>query len=89
MPAEFQGFLPFIAVLAIFYFLLIRPQMQQQKKRKELLSSLKEGDPIRTIGGIYCTIEEIKEDELTVRISENTKIRIARFGVEGVVKHSE
>jgi len=84
-----QGFLPFILLFVIFYFLLIRPQMQQQKKRKELLESLKEGDQIRTIGGIYGTIEKIKGDDLTVRIAENTRVRIARFGVERVMNEKE
>jgi len=79
-----QQFLPFAVLIVIFYFFLIRPQMTQQKKRKELLSSLKEGDKIRTIGGIYGTIEKIRDDEITLRIAENTKVRLARFGVESV-----
>lgn len=80
------GFAPLILLFVVFYFLLIRPQMQQQKKRKELLESLSEGDKIRTIGGIYGTIEKIKGEELTVKIADNVKIRLARFGVESVLK---
>ncbi len=84
-----QQFFPFIILIVVFYFLLIRPQMTQQKKRKELLSSLKEGDKIRTIGGLYATIEKIKDDELTVRIAENTRVRLARFGVESIIRDKE
>lgn len=81
-----QGLLPLIVLFVVFYFLLIRPQMTQQKKRKELLSSLQEGDKIRTIGGIYGNIEKIRDDEVTVRIADNTRIRMARFGIETIIK---
>ncbi|MDW7650806.1 MAG: preprotein translocase subunit YajC [Bacillota bacterium] len=90
MPPEFlNGILPFILLFVVFYFVLIRPQMQQQKKRKELLESLKEGDKIRTIGGIYGSIEKIKDDDLTVRIADNVRVRMARFGVERVMTDKE
>jgi preprotein translocase subunit YajC len=84
-----QGLLPFIILIVVFYFLLIRPQVQQQKQRKELLASVKEGDKIRTVCGIFGTIEKVRDDELTVRIAENTKIQLARFGVESIIKPKE
>lgn len=86
---QLQQFFPFILLIIIFYFLLIRPQMNQQKKRKELLASLQEGNKIRTIGGVYGVIEKIKDDELTVKISENTKVRMARFGIESIIREKE
>jgi preprotein translocase subunit YajC len=84
-----QGLLPFLILIVVFYFLLIRPQVQQQKQRKELLASVKEGDKIRTVCGIYGTVEKIRDDDLTVRIAENTKIQLARFGVESIIKVNE
>jgi preprotein translocase subunit YajC len=89
MPEQLQQFFPFILLIVIFYFLLIRPQMTQQKKRKELLASLKEGDKIRTIGGVYGVIEKIRDEELTVKIAENTKVRMARFGIESIISEKE
>jgi preprotein translocase subunit YajC len=89
LPDNILSFAPFVILIVLFYFMLIRPQTQQQKKRKELLDSLREGNKIRTIGGIYGTIEKIKDDELTVRIAENVKIRLARFGVESVIGKGE
>lgn len=86
---QFAGLLPFVLMIAVFYIFLIRPQMNQQKKRKDMLASLKEGDKIRTIGGIYATIEKIRDEELTVRIADNTRIRLARFGVESVLSDKE
>jgi len=84
-----QNLLPFFVLFVVFYFLLIRPQMQQQRLRKELLNSLKKGDNVRTICGIYGSIEDVQDDELTVRIAENTKIKMARFGVESIIKEKE
>ncbi|MBS3983650.1 MAG: preprotein translocase subunit YajC [Dethiobacter sp.] len=83
------GFAPLILMFVLFYFLIVRPQTQQQKKRKELLSSLREGDKIRTISGVYASIEKIEGDELTVKVADNVRIRLARFGVESVIKESE
>ncbi|MBS4007164.1 MAG: preprotein translocase subunit YajC [Clostridium sp.] len=83
------GLTPLMLLFVLFYFLIIRPQTQQQKKRKELLSSLREGDKIRTISGVYGTIEKIKEDVLTVQVADNVRIRLARFGVESVIKENE
>lgn len=60
-----------------------------QKKRKELLTSLRKGDKIRTISGVYGSIEKIEGDELTVQVADNVRIRLARFGVESVIKESE
>lgn len=82
-------FTPFILLIVLFYFMLIRPQMQQQKKRKELLEALKEGNRIRTIGGVYGTIEKIKDEEITVRIADNVRIRMAKFGIESVINNKD
>lgn len=89
MPQDLMSFAPFILLIVLFYFLLIRPQQQQQKKRKDLLESLQEGANVRTIGGMYGTIEKIKDDIVTLRIAESVRIRIARFGIESVIQDKE
>lgn len=80
----FAGLIPLIVFFVIFYFLLIRPQQKQQKARQEMLSNLKKGDEIVTIGGMYGTIKDIKDDELIVKIADNLNIRMARYGVERI-----
>lgn len=80
----FAGLIPLIVFFVIFYFLLIRPQQKQQKARQEMLSNLKKGDEIVTIGGMYGTIKDIKDDELIVKIADNLSIRMARYGVERI-----
>lgn len=61
--------LPIVALLAVFYFLLLRPQQKQQKKVKEMLSGLKVGDRVKTIGGIYGRIVKIKDENyITIEV---------------------
>lgn len=63
--------IPFIAIFAIFYFLFIRPQKNQQKKHKEMLESLKSGDKVVSYGGIVCEIIRIDEKFFTIRSGES------------------
>lgn len=82
-------FLPIIVVFVIFYFLLIRPQQIQQKKRREMLASLKKGDRVISIGGIYGMIKEIKDDIVVLRIADNVNIKIARAGIDRILTDEE
>ena len=78
-----NAILPFILMAAIFYFMLWRPQKQEQKKRKELLDSLKRGDKIITIGGIYGTLTKVGPQKIKVRLAEGIEIEMARTAVSG------
>ena len=78
-------FLPMILIFVIFYFLLIRPQRKKDKEAKKMLDSLKVGDRICTIGGIYGTIVRIKDDVLTVEVGEQkTQLVFARWAIRNV-----
>lgn len=79
------SFLPLILMVAIFYFLLIRPQQKRQKQRTAMLGSVKKGDKIVTIGGIHGTVLELQEDTVLIRISEATKITIDRQAINQVM----
>ncbi|HJV44282.1 MAG TPA: preprotein translocase subunit YajC [Bacillota bacterium] len=76
--------LPLVLMFAIFYFLLIRPQQKKQKQRNSMLSELKKGDKVVTIGGIHGTIVELKEDTAILKISEATRITIERGAINQV-----
>ena len=72
-------------MIAVFYFLLIRPQRKKDKKVKEMLAALKTGDRICTIGGIYGTITKIKDDTITLAVgSERMEMVIARWAIRNV-----
>ena len=82
-------FLPLILLFVIFYFMLIRPQQAQQKKRKEMLASLKKGDRVVSIGGIYGMLREVKDDTVVLRIADNVNIKMARGGIERILGEEE
>ena len=74
-----------VAMVAIFYFLLIRPQRKKDKKVKEMLSALKAGDRICTIGGIYGTIVSLKDDTVTLAVgSAKNQMVMARWAIRSV-----
>ncbi len=73
--------LPFAAIFAVFYFLLIRPQKKQQQRHKDMLVDLKRGDKVVTNGGIYGTIDGITETTLQLKIANQVKIKISRSAI--------
>ena len=78
-------FLPMVLIFVVFWFFLIRPQRKKDKKVKEMLNSLKAGDRVCTIGGIYRSIVGIKDDTVTLAVGrDNTNIVIARWGLRSV-----
>ena len=83
------SFLPIILLFVIFYFMLIRPQQTQQKKRKEMLASLKKGDRVISIGGIYGMLKEVQDDIVILRIADNVNIKMARGGIERILGEEE
>jgi preprotein translocase subunit YajC len=76
--------IPFAAIIAIFYFLIIRPQNKKQKETQKMLSALKKGDKIVTIGGIHGVIQSVKESSVIVKVDENTKLEFSRSAISGV-----
>lgn len=77
---------PFLIVGALFYFMILRPQQKQQKERKAMLDSLKKGDQILTVGGIYGELVVLKEDYVTVKFADKVELKVARSGISHVVK---
>jgi preprotein translocase subunit YajC len=66
------------AFFAIFYFLLIRPQRQQQKRHEEMVKSLRRGDEVATVGGVIGTIIHVKDDRLTIKTADETRLVVER-----------
>ena len=71
--------------MIIFYFLLWRPQKKQQKERANLLGSLKKGQKIVTIGGIYGEIVELDDEKVKVQVSEKVELTFARSAIANVL----
>lgn len=82
-----MGILPIVAMVAIFYFLIIRPQQKQQKKLQQMRESLTKGDRVVTSGGIHGVVTNIKGSVLTVRIADGVKVDVEKDSV--TVKQGE
>ena len=78
------GFLPFVAIIGIFYFLIIRPQNKKQKETQKMLAQLKKGDKVITIGGIHGTISSVKEKTVVLKVDDSTKIEFIRSAIASV-----
>ena len=76
---------PILLMVVIFYFLLWRPQKKKQKERASLLGSLKKGQKIVTIGGIYGEIVELDDEKVKVQVSEKVELTFARTAVANVL----
>ena len=78
------SFLPLVAIIAIFYFLILRPQRRKQQETQKMLSALRKGDRVITIGGIHGVIQSVKESSVIVKVDENTKLEFTRSAIASV-----
>lgn len=65
-------------IFVVMWFFMIRPQRKQQKELQAFRDSLKKGDKVVTIGGIYGTVCEIKENSVLIEVDNNVKIRVSK-----------
>jgi len=80
------AFLPFILIMFIIYFLMIRPQTKRQKEKQKMLESLKKGDKIVTIGGVHGTVGGFKDKGkvVVVKVDKNTDLNLNRSAIAGL-----
>ena len=84
-PASMAGsFIPLLLIIVIFYFFLIRPQNKKQKETERMLSALKKGDKIITIGGIHGVISSVKENTVIAKVDDDCKIEFNRTAISTV-----
>ncbi len=95
-PADFGNvfqvmIVPVTVMIVLYIFLMIRPESTSRSKRTEFLNSLKKNDPIVTIHGIFGTIANIspESDEVTIRVDDNTRIRMKKSVIEALVVSKE
>ena len=74
-----MSILPFLLIFVIMYFLIIRPQRTQMKKREEMLKNVRRGDQVITGGGVVAKVTKVIDDaELEVEIADGVKVRLVR-----------
>ena len=79
-----MSLLPFLAIIVIFYFFLIRPQNKKQKETQKMLDALKKGDKVITIGGIHGTVSSVKENTVIVKVDDDVKLEFNRTAISSV-----
>ncbi len=78
-------FLPLVVIVALLYFMMIRPQMKQSKELRGLLANLQIGDEVQTQSGIIGKIAKMGDQYIDLTIAENTDIKILKKAISGVV----
>jgi preprotein translocase subunit YajC len=78
-----------LVLLAVFWFMLIRPQRRRQLESQRLVNSLAVGKEVVTAGGLYGTIKALDDDEVRVEIADGVEVRIAKRAIAGVLSEDE
>jgi len=79
----------FGAVFAIFYFMIIRPQNKKQKAVEKMISGVKKGDKVVTIGGIHGTVSAVKEKTVVVKVDDSAKLEFSKSAIASVDTRGE
>ena len=88
MGGGFQGIIMIVAIFAIFYFMMVRPQQKRQKEIKKFRENLTVGDRVVTAGGIHGKISGIKDDHFRVKIADGVEIRVDKGSVYPALSHA-
>lgn len=83
------GLLPMIVIIALMYFMLIRPASKQRKKTATMQAELSRGNKIVTIGGLHATIDAIDDKTAVVVLEDGTKMRFERAAIGRVIDENE
>ncbi len=73
--------LPFIFLIAIMYFVIIRPQQKEAKAREDMISALKKGAKVVTNGGFIVVVHKVEEDFLSVKMNDDTIVKITKDAI--------
>jgi preprotein translocase subunit YajC len=82
-PSTLEMLLPFAAMFAIFYFLIIRPQSKKMKEHDKFVKELKRGDSVVTASGILGTIDGLTDHVVTLEIANGVKIKLLKKQIAG------
>lgn len=85
-PNPLVQLMPLLLMFGVMYFLLIRPQMKQQRDQAGMQSKLKKNDEVVTLGGIHGTIVNVKDSVVTLRVDENTRMDVDRNSIGRLIK---
>jgi len=78
-----------VIIFALFYFMMIRPQQKREKERRAMVASIKAGDRVMFCGGMIGVVATVKDQALTIKVSDTTKVEIIRGAVIRVLGKDE
>ena len=81
----FMEFLPLVALLAVFYFLILRPQQKRAKEHAALVAALQKGDEIVTIGGVLGKVTKVGDENVMVEIAAGVEVQVQKPAVQTVL----
>ncbi len=84
--AGWRMFLMYGVIIAAFYFVLIRPQVQAKKKQEDTIKSAKTGDKVVTSSGIHGYITNVKDTTVIVKVADNTKLEIEKSHIDKITR---
>ncbi len=85
----FMQFVPLLLIFVVFYFMLIRPQQKKLNEHQKMLESLRRGDKVVTGGGIIGVVSKVEDNELTIEIADNVRVRVQRGTISGLLSKTE
>lgn len=85
-PNPIVSFLPIILIFAVMYFLMIRPQQKKQKQHQAMLNAIQKGDRIQTSGGVLGTVTGLDQNDLTVEIAPQVRVKVGRGYVARLIR---
>lgn len=81
----FMDFLPLVALIAVFYFLVLRPQSKRAKEHKTMMSALQRGDEVVTTGGAVGSVTKVYEEYVGVALGENIEVTVQKAAIQNVL----
>ena len=85
----FSTVIMFALIIAIFYFMILRPQQKRQKARQALLENVQKGDKVITIGGMHGTVIGLEEKTVLVQVSEVVKLKFEKSAIASITREGE
>jgi len=83
--SSFMDFIPLIALVAVFYFLVLRPQMKRAKELKTMVASLQKGDEVVTMGGVMGRIAKVGDSYISLEVAEGVNLNIQKGAIQTVL----
>lgn len=85
-PSPILNLVPMVLIIGVMYFLLIRPQVRQQKETARMQANLKKNDSVVTIGGLHGVVVNLKDGVVTLRVDDNTRVDVDRTAISRLKK---